>query len=319
MAVDVSVCICTYRRPEQLALLLEDLVRQTRLPDEVVVVDNEPAGSGRASVEAARGRAPFPIRYEIQPVKNISLTRNRTVALATGQWLALLDDDERAPAHWLHRLLDTAERYQADGVIAPVDSVVPDSAPAWIRRGRLYQHGQGVPTGALMPLNRIGIGNALLRAGRVRELTGPFDPAFGLTGGEDGDMLTRLVARGARLVSCLEAAVSEPVVASRLSLRWILMRAVRGNQDYARHWRQGRFGGLRPWSLPVFYLRAMAQMLLAASLVLPALLFGRHHAARWLQLAAGNFGKLSTLWGWHHQEYAPPAAERRRGGSHGRT
>ncbi|TAJ53469.1 MAG: glycosyltransferase family 2 protein [Nevskiaceae bacterium] len=304
----VSVCICTYRRPQQLAWLLADLGAQTRRPDEVVVVDNEAEGGGRASVEAARTGAPFPIRYEIQPVKNISRTRNRAVALAEGDWLALLDDDERAPAHWLQTLLDTAARYQADGVIAPVVSVVPDSAPDWIRRGRFYQPARDTPTGEIMPLNSVGIGNALLHGARLRALEGPFDEAYGLTGGEDSDLLTRLVQGGARLVACQEAAVTEPVVAVRLNLRWILLRAVRGNQDYARNWRRGRFGALRPWSLPVFYLRAALQLGVAALLTPLSLPLGRHRAARWLQTAAGNFGKLSTLWGWHYQEYAPPSA-----------
>jgi succinoglycan biosynthesis protein ExoM len=304
----VSVCICTYRRPQQLAWLLADLGAQTRRPDEVVVVDNEAEGGGRASVEAARAVLGFPIRYEIQPVKNISRTRNRAVALAEGDWLALLDDDERAPAHWLQTLLDAAGRYEADGVIAPVVSVVPDSAPGWIRRGRFYQPARDTPTGEIMPLNSVGIGNALLHGARLRALEGPFDEAYGLTGGEDSDLLTRLVQGGARLVACQEAAVTEPVVAARLNLRWILLRAVRGNQDYTRNWRRGRFGALRPWSLPVFYLRAALQLGVAALLTPLSLPLGRHRAARWLQTAAGNFGKLSTLWGWHYQEYAPPSA-----------
>lgn len=309
--VRVSVCICTYRRPEQLGWLLADLIAQSRRPDEVVVVDNEVEGSGLASVEAARAGAPFPIRYEIQPVKNISRTRNRAVALAGGDWLALLDDDERAPAHWLQTLLDTAARFGADGVIAPVVSVVPESAPAWIRRGCFYQPPRDTATGELMPLNSVGIGNALLSGARLRALEGPFDEAYGLTGGEDSDLLTRLVQGGARLVACQEAAVTEPVVEARLNLRWILLRAVRGNQDYTRNWRRGRFGAIRPWSPALFYLRAAVQLTVAATLCLLCLPLGRHRAARWLQLAAGNFGKLSTLWGWHYQEYAAPAAGRR--------
>lgn len=305
----VSVCICTYRRPQQLGWLLDDLIAQSRRPDEVVVVDNEPAGSGRVSVEAAQARAPFPIRYEIQPVKNISRTRNRTVALAQGDWLALLDDDERAPADWLALLLDAAGRYRADGVVAPVVSIVPEHAPAWIRRGRFYQAVPRTPTGEVMPLNRVGIGNALLRGDLVRALDGPFDEAYGLTGGEDGDMLTRMVQAGARIVSCDEAVVTEPVADNRLNLRWILLRAVRGNQDYTKHWRNGRFGPVRVWQVPVYYLRAAAQLLLAAVLTVLSLPFGRHRAAQWLQLAYGNFGKLSTLWGWHYQEYAAPTAK----------
>lgn len=307
----VSVCICTYRRPEQLGWLLADLAAQSRLPDEVVVVDNEAEGGGLASVEAARDKAPFPIRYEIQPVKNISRTRNRTVALASGDWLALLDDDERAPPHWLQTLLDAAVRYQAEGVIAPVISVVPVSAPDWIRRGRFYQPARDTPTGEVMPLNSVGIGNALLSGARLRALAGPFDEAYGLTGGEDSDLLTRLRLAGVRLVACQEAAVTEPVVPARLNLRWILLRAVRGNQDFTHNWRAGRFGPVRSWLLPVFYLRAAAQLLVAAIFCVLSLPLGRHRAARWLQLAAGNFGKLSTLWGWHYQEYASPAVKAR--------
>ena len=56
-------------------------------------------------------------------MKNISLTRNRTVALASGDWLAFIDDDERAPAAWLEQLAETAERFGADGVLGPVEPV----------------------------------------------------------------------------------------------------------------------------------------------------------------------------------------------------
>ena len=102
----VSVCIATYRRAERLAAVLDDLTRQTRLPDEVVVVDNDAAASARLVVEHRLCQsAPFPIRYAVQPVKNISLTRNKTVELAGGDWLAFIDDDERAPPPWLAQLV----------------------------------------------------------------------------------------------------------------------------------------------------------------------------------------------------------------------
>jgi len=57
--MSISVCIATYRRAERLALLLEDLRQQERLPDEVIVVDNDAVGSARSVVRAAaRQRRP---------------------------------------------------------------------------------------------------------------------------------------------------------------------------------------------------------------------------------------------------------------------
>src|SRR5215813_6618174 len=78
----ISVCIATFRRLDRLEALLLDLTRQRLLPQEVIVVDNEQAGSAGAVVDRIRRlNPPFALRYAVQPVKNISLTRNRTVEL----------------------------------------------------------------------------------------------------------------------------------------------------------------------------------------------------------------------------------------------
>lgn len=306
----VSVCICTYRRPQQLRALLEDLRAQTRLPDEVVVVDNDAPGSARATVEAfEQTGAPFPLRYDVQPQKNISLTRNRTVALATRPWLAFLDDDERVVPAWLQRLLEAQQRYGADGVLAPVVCQVPATAPRWILRGHFYALPR-YPTGTVMPLNGLGIGNALLRADQVRAQPGPFDERFGLTGGEDWHLLARMVNAGSRLVWCDEALATEPVEPPRLKLRWLLRRALRGGQDYATLWRAGIFGRAGLAASLVFVSKAAAQLLVAALLVPLALPLGRHRAVNWLRKVWANFGKLSVFWGWHYREYAaPPTAK----------
>ncbi|HUP91099.1 MAG TPA: glycosyltransferase [Solimonas sp.] len=300
----ISVCIATYRRPERLAALLADLVHQELLPEEVIVVDNDGEGSARAVVEACRdGAPPFLVLYDIQPQKNISLTRNRTVALASGDWLAFVDDDERAPAHWLRRLADTELRCGADGVLGPVEPIVPPQAPAWIQRGRFYDWSHmfsGVP----VPPNKLRFGNVLLRAGLLAGDPAPFDPAYGLTGGEDGDLLARLTQRGARIVWCDEAEVFEPIEQSRLSLRWLLRRSLRGGQDFARHALHGRYGAVSGAVRARLFARALLQALLAALLALVSLPAGRHHAAHWLTRLSANLGKLSVFWGAHYREYA---------------
>lgn len=301
--MNISLCIATYRRPERLDALLNDLVKQQQLPKEIVVVDNDAAGSAHAVVKRRRELgAPFPIHYDIQPEKNISLTRNRTVALANGDWIAFIDDDERAPAAWLRLLAETVARYDADGALGPVVPVIPADAPDWIRHGRFYEWAR-LKTGAVIPLNKLRFGNVLLRGALLRATPAPFDPNYGLTGGEDGDLLGRLVQQGARIVWCDEAIVHEPVEGARLSLRWLLLRALRGGQDFARHKLTGSFGPLTAAGRARLFLRALLQSALAAGLALLSWPRGRHHAVYWLLKASANLGKMSIFLGWHYREY----------------
>jgi succinoglycan biosynthesis protein ExoM len=301
----VSICIATYRRPEPLRALLGDIAALSRTPFEVVVIDNDAAGSARSVVdECKRLGFPCPLHYDIQPQQNISLTRNRSVELARGRWLAFLDDDERVPAAWLQQLMTAVHAYGADGALGPVVPQVPESAPAWIRRGRFYDWLR-MPTGDTVPRNRLRFGNVVLRADLLPAM--PFDPAYGLTGGEDGDLLARLVNNGARIVWCDEAIVHEPVVASRLSLRWLLRRSLRGGQDFARHTLAGRYGPMGTVKRMRFVARAVAQGIGAAALAFLSLPRGKHAAAYWLLKAAANAGKLTVLYGWHYREYAQVA------------
>jgi glycosyltransferase involved in cell wall biosynthesis len=299
----ISVCIATYRRLDRLEALLLDLARQALLPSEVVVVDNDAAGTARPVVERCRQvPVPFPIHYDIQPQKNISLTRNRTVELSQHEWLAFVDDDERAPESWLERLAATARETSADGVLGPVVPLVPEDAPSWIRRGNFYDFPR-MKTGSVVPPNRLRFGNLLLRTSRVKAMEVIFDPAYGLTGGEDGDLLSRMTLRGSRIVWCDEAEVHEPIERSRLNLKWLLRRSLRGGQDFARHSLSGRYGQ-RTAGRSRLFLRALVQLVVAAVICVVTLPLGRHHSAHWLTRASANMGKLSIFLGWHYREYA---------------
>ena len=299
----ISICIATYRRPERLSALLNDLVNQHLLPDEVIVVDNDPEGSAYSVVQGRRELGtPFPIHYDIQPEKNISLTRNRTVARASSEWIAFIDDDERAPQGWLMQLAQSVIDFSADGALGPVEPLVPFDAPNWIQNGNFYNWAR-MQTGRVIPLNKLRFGNVLLRGSLLRSFPNPFDPNYGLTGGEDGDLLGRLTHQGARFVWCDEAIVYEPVEIARLSLRWLILRALRGGQDYARHRLSGSFSHLSRIGRTLFFLRALGQSLAAAVMALFCWPRGHHHAVYWLLKVAANFGKMSIFLGWHYREY----------------
>jgi len=302
--MNISVCIATYRRTELLQALLGDLADQTQLPSEVVVVDNDPEGGAQHIVEQARSVGlPFPIRYSIQPQKNIALTRNDSVLCSSGEWLAFIDDDERAPVDWLEGLAAAAKRFGADGVLAPVVPMLPPEAPAWLQRGRFY-HWPRMKTGSVVPTQLLRFGNLMLNGERLRRMDPMFDPAYGLTGGEDGELLSRLVQDGARLIWCDSAIVSEPVPVSRLSLRWLLLRSLRGGQDFARLVLAGRHGPVTGLSRLRLLMRSLMQLLGACVLALLCLPLGLHRSAYWLTKASANLGKLSTFVGLHYREYA---------------
>ena len=299
----ISVCIATFRRPEKLGSLIDDLAKQERLPDEVVVVDNEAAGGAKAVVEQRRIGAPFPIKYAIQPERGIALTRNLTVELAEGDWLAFVDDDERAPPSWLRQLVEAAAQYRADGVLAPVVPSVPDDAPEWIRRGRFYDFPRA-ESGTIVPLNRMRFGNVLLRGEPLRREPGPFDTDYQLTTGEDCDLLSRMANNGAKIIWCDEAIVIEPVEAKRLSLKWILMRALSGGQEFARNTLDGTYGQPTPMIRVQLFIRASLQLISALGLAAITLPLGRHRAVHWLARAWANLGKLSAFWDWKYQAYS---------------
>jgi len=300
----ISVCIATYRRPQRLALVLADLRAQTLPVTQVVVVDNDASRSAEDTVTHFRTQHPdgFELVYDTQLERNISLTRNVTVALAHGDWLAFIDDDERAPPDWLLTLYQAAQTHGADGVLGPVIPQLPPDAPSWIARGDFYSFPR-LPTGAVVPLNQLRFGNVLLRGRTVRAEPGPFDPRFKLSTGEDGDMLLRLMAKGAKVIWCDEACVTEPVEPARLSLEWLRQRAYSGGQEYARKALSGNYGPMGPRQRMALALNATFKLLAAlgmAAITLPA---GRHRAAHWLIRAQANLGKLSAFSGKRYQEY----------------
>jgi succinoglycan biosynthesis protein ExoM len=301
--ITISVCIATHRRPERLDAVLNDLRRQSLLPHQVVVVDNDADGSARAVIERHRASdVPFRIDFDIQPLRNIAMTRNRSVTMADGEWLAFIDDDERAPETWLQRLSEAAELYRADGVLAPVEPQLPESAPAWIRRGRFYDFPHQ-PSGAPVPLNRMRFGNVLLRASVLRQEPGPFDERYGLMAGEDGDLLVRLVHKGANILWSEEAPVFEPIEASRLTLRWLLHRAFTGGQEFGRQTVRGRYERIDFVGRQLFFARVSLQLLIACALAFVSWPTGHHRAARWLIKTWANLGKLSAFWGLRSQAY----------------
>jgi glycosyltransferase involved in cell wall biosynthesis len=99
MAPLLSVLICTYRRPEGLARLLDAVVPQLSASREIVVVND---GSHDNAYGQVTTRHAANIRYRaLKTNGGIAAARNAAAALAEGAYLVFTDDDCEPPAFWL--------------------------------------------------------------------------------------------------------------------------------------------------------------------------------------------------------------------------
>ena len=262
----ISVCICTYRRQALLRRLLDGIaVQQTdeRFECEVVVVDNDEARSSEEVAKQFAQRSPWPVIYDVEPVRNIAHARNRAVRRATGSLIALIDDDECPGTDWLLTLWRTMVASGADGVLGPVEPELPANAPRWLSRGQVLARKRYV-TGTRIGVSDGRTGNALLSRSVVAQDQIWFDPAFGRTGGEDSDFFSRQLARGKRFVWCDEAVAREGVPPERWPVAFQVKRVCRSGTICGEWVRAGR----RPLSTLVRSLLGAASHALAMPLLL---------------------------------------------------
>ena len=93
-----SLVLTTYDRPDALELVLASVIRQSMLPDEVLVADD---GSGEETAAAVRAFTPrfaergIPLRHVWHPDEGFraAAIRNRALAMARGAYVLLIDGD----------------------------------------------------------------------------------------------------------------------------------------------------------------------------------------------------------------------------------
>jgi len=95
----ISVVIITLNRAEWLKDALASLTKQTRQPDEVVVVDNGSKDHTKEVILSFSDR--LNIKYVYEPVRGIPYARNAGIKNATGDVIASIDDDCVADEDWL--------------------------------------------------------------------------------------------------------------------------------------------------------------------------------------------------------------------------
>jgi len=289
----ICVCICTFKRPETLQILLDKIRAQVTsglLTFSVNVVDNDLTGSARHVVEQFEKRSDVPIRYQIEPRQNISLARNMVISTASGDYFALIDDDEFPTETWLISLFRMMKKHRVAGVLGPVQPYFDKRAPSWLIRSGICNR-PSWPSGTFLTSERTRTGNVLLDSRIFRGMTAPFDPQQGRRGGEDISFFRRLANQGARFVWCQEAPVFEVIGPPRWKKTYYIRRSALNGTNSGRMLRED-FSSSWP-----SVLRSALSVPVFLSFLPFALLFGQHVFIRDLCRVSYHFSRVCGFGG----------------------
>lgn len=227
--IKLSLLIATYNRADRLIETLESVVAQDAPAEqwECVVVNNNSTDctAERFAVFAA-AHPQYNLRMVEEHNQGLSYARNRGIRESTGEYMAIIDDDERIVPEFISAyisLFDTVPEAVAGG--GPIVPVYPAGRPAWMScfterpiantmylgdRVREFPEGH-IPGG----------GNMAIRRSAVKRY-GVFDISLGrvgtsLTGGEESDLFERLRLAEAKYYYTPKAVMYHIIPAEKLS------------------------------------------------------------------------------------------------------
>ena len=120
----VSVIIPVYNRARPVTRAIDSVLKQTRPPLEIIVVDD---GSTDETPDVLRQYG-SKIKIIRQAHRGVSAARNRGIRSARGQWIALLDSDDE----WMPKKLAMAEEFHR----RHPEYLIFQSEEIWIRKGK---------------------------------------------------------------------------------------------------------------------------------------------------------------------------------------
>lgn len=235
---DVSLILCTYNREQWIGDAIQsllDLRTEGQVSYEIIVVDNASTDNTPAVIADISMTADRPVRYVREPRQGPSAARNRGIAEASGEWLAFLDDDERADPDWLLELLAmTAKKgvRVSGGAIRLITSEEHARHLSPMLERVLAPGGRRKTECLFTPKHALNSGNQMLHRSVFDEI-GVYEESW-TEGGEDTELFTRLHAAGIEAWYNPKAIVSHLVPPYRTSAGYIQWLSLRQGWSLAR-------------------------------------------------------------------------------------
>lgn len=230
----MTTCSRAHLLPQALDSLLQQSIL-SRLPVEMVIVDDRSTDNTLAVLERYQAEAGIPVRILHGAKAGVAAARNLAAQHAQGRWIASFDDDEIAPPEWLETLYRVAVQNDAVCVGGTTELSLPagrslDEIGPRARRilgQNLFSAERQMSFQELPSTN-----NVLIRKDIFAALGG-FNTTF-TEGGEDTNFFQRMYQAGHRMWLAPSARVRHLIPPRRLERHQLQMSAMRTGAIEAR-------------------------------------------------------------------------------------
>lgn len=117
----ISVVIPLYNKQREIGAAVRSALAQTRLPQEIIVVDDGSTDGGAEAVRAIR--SPL-VRLVRQPNAGVCAARNRGIEESTGEYIALLDADDAWEPGFLAEIAAMIREFPGCGLYCTAFSII---------------------------------------------------------------------------------------------------------------------------------------------------------------------------------------------------
>ena len=290
----IMICCCTYKRPDKLERLLNNLcnINYPDIKTEILIIDNDKEQCAKKVSEKFKNI--LPLHYVNEEQKGFSNVRNRAIkeSLHFGaSHIAFIDDDEIADNNWLINHVDFYEKFKEVYISSgPTYKKFENDYPDYIINNTVFSSSSSKQLGDFK--ETCASGNVFCPLNIIKESNIYFSEDFNFSGSEDTDFFSRLKNAGYNIGWNYNAVNFELVNDERANVRWILKRAFNNGYSVALV----KFSKSKRFIKRLVYICGkIITLFVDFTVIILSLPFGVTKSLNAITRFVKNFGKLASV------------------------